>query len=287
MSHKILVAVAFLPLAAFGSSDDDTWWQYEDHETSRRTFALTGADARKLLVDNISGAIHVTGGGGSQIQMTVEKRIRARSNEAMAEAKRDVKLDISQQGNFVRLYVDGPFRNSNGGMNYRGDDYYGYHVYFEYDLQVPAETELTLKTLNSAIDVKKTSGDFDVHTLNGRIDMEDIAGSGSANTLNGPVNISFSRNPAKSSSFHTLNGKIDVYFQPKLDADLQFQTLNGGVWSDFDVAPLPPAGSTENGRWKFVYRSNNRQQRARVGNGGPELSFHTLNGPIRLHSKAI
>ena len=65
----------------------------------------------------------------------------------MAEAKRDVKLDMSQQGNFVRLYVDGPFR-SNNGVNYRGDNYYGYRVVFDYDIQVPVGTELVLKTIN-------------------------------------------------------------------------------------------------------------------------------------------
>jgi hypothetical protein len=35
-----------------------------------------------------------------------------------------------------------------------------------------------------------------------------------------------------------------------------------------------------------VYRSD-RQTTGRVGKGGPELSFDTLNGNIRLHSKAI
>jgi hypothetical protein len=160
-------------------------------------------------------------------------------------------------------------------------------VYFEYDLQVPADTELSLKTLNSRIDVRKTSGDFDVHTLNGRIDMQEIAGSGSAKTLNGGVNVTFSRNPSKPSSFQTLNGPIEVYFQPKLNADLSLRTFNGGIWSDFDVTPLPPAGSAESGRWKFIYRSNDHNTRARAGSGGPELSFQTHNGSIRIHSKAI
>jgi hypothetical protein len=282
-----MILPALLAVAAGAYAADESRWRYEDHETMQRNFTLnSGSDPKKLLVDNISGEIHVTGYTGSEIRMTATRRNRAESQAALDEAKRDVKLDISQQGNFVRLYVDGPFRNGNG-INYRGDDYYGYHVYFEYELQVPMETELILKTLNSAIDVKKSSGDFDVHTLNGRIDMSEISGSGSANTLNGKMTVAFTKNPAKASKFHTLNGSIDVYFQPGLNADLQFQTLNGGVWSDFDVSPLPSPGvASQNGNWKFVYRSD-RNQRARVGNGGPELSFNTLNGPIRLHSKAL
>src|SRR5207302_1655226 len=112
-------------------------WQYEDKEEIQRSFSFTGADPHKLLVDNISGFIHVTGYSGVQVQVSVAKHIGADANAAILEAKRDVKLDMSQQGNFVRLYVDGPFRNTNGnGTNYRGDDYYGYRVTFDYEIQV-------------------------------------------------------------------------------------------------------------------------------------------------------
>jgi len=264
-------------------------WRVEDKENIQRTFNVSsGSGTQKLLVDNISGYIHVTGYAGRDIQLTAVKQIGADSNEALAEARRDVKLDISQQGNFVRLYVDGPFR-SNNGTNYRGDDYYGYRVYFDYDIQVPFATELVLKTLNDGtIEVKKTSGDYDINGLNGGIEMEEISGTGFVKTLNGPLKVSFAKNPSKSSEFRTLNGKMDIYFQPGLNADLNLQTLNGGVYTDFDIVsrPTQPAGGeTVNGR--FIYRSNGRDMAARAGKGGPELSFHALNGPIRLHSKSF
>jgi hypothetical protein len=164
-----------------------------------------GAAARKLLVDNIHGFVHVTGAAGSQVQVSIEKHIYADSSEAMAEAKRDVKMDMSQQGNFVRLYEDGPFRTSNG-TNYRGESYYGYRVVFDFEVQVPFDTELVLKALNNGILVKKTTGDYDIHGLNGGIEMEDVAGSGLVSTLNGKVKVTFSKNPAKATQFKTLNG---------------------------------------------------------------------------------
>src|SRR5215510_12960410 len=83
----------------------DRDWKLDDKETIRRTLDLTGgSNGKKLLVDNVTGFVHVTGYGGSQVQAVVEKHIYAASNEALAEAKRDVKLDISQQGNFARFY---------------------------------------------------------------------------------------------------------------------------------------------------------------------------------------
>ena len=169
MRGTLILMMAALPLAANGW-DDDHRWKVDEKETIRRTFdAAVGSGGRKLLVDNIHGFIHVTGTSGSQVQVSIEKHIYADSNEAMAEAKRDVKMDMSQQGNFVRLYEDGPFRSANG-TNYRGDNYYGYRVVFDFEVQVPYDTELVLKGVNHGdIQVKKTTGDYDIHGLNGGI----------------------------------------------------------------------------------------------------------------------
>ena len=285
MSSSLILILAALPLAA-GGWDDDHHWKLDEKETIRRTFdTAAGSGARKLLVDNIHGFVHVTGAGGSQVQVSIEKHIYADSSEAMAEAKRDVKMDMSQQGNFVRLYEDGPFRSANG-TNYRGESYYGYRVVFEFEVQVPFDTELDLKALNNGIVVKKTTGDYNVHGLNGGIEMEDVAGSGLVSTLNGKVKVTFSKNPAKASQFKTLNGSVDVWFQNGLNADLKFKKLNGGIYTDFEVTALPQTVAGDASGGKFVYRSD-RKMAGRAGKGGPELTFDTLNGSIRLHSKTI
>jgi len=287
MKPLLLTGLALLSCALTARADDRNW-RIDERETIRKTFDVpAGAGPCKLLVDNINGFIHVTGAAGSQVQVSVEKEIRAWSNDAAAEAKRDVKLDMSQQGNFVRLYADGPFRGNNG-TNYRGDDYYGYRVVFDYEIQVPPDTELVLKDINGgAIQVKRTTGDYDIHGLNGGIDMQEVSGSGNIQTLNGSLNVAFSRNPQRETHFKSLNGRIDVHFQPPLDADLHFKTFNGAVYTDFDLTSLPiPAGSMENRDGKFVYRSN-RSMAGRAGKGGPLLDFDAFNGAIRLHSKAI
>ena len=287
MRAALILMLAALPLAAAGGWDDDHRWKLDEKEPIRRTFAAAGGSGpRKLLVDNIQGFVHVTGTGGSQVQVSIEKHIYADSSEAMAEAKRDIKMDMSQQGNFVRLYEDGPFRTANG-TNYRGESYYGYRVVFDCDVQVPYDTLLVLKTVNHGdIQVKKTTGDYDIHGLNGGIEMADVSGSGLVSTLNGKVKVTFSRNPSKATQFKTLNGSVDVYFQNGLNADLKFKKLNGGIYTDFEVTALPQtvAGGSSNG--KFVYRSG-RTMAGRAGKGGPELSFDTLNGSIRLHSRTI
>jgi hypothetical protein len=265
---------------------DNRDWKLDDKEAIHRSFDLTGGGPHKLLIDNVHGFVHVTGTSGSKVEISIEKHIHADSNEAVAEAKRDVKMDLSQQANFVRCYEDGPFRSGNG-MNYRGDEYYGYRVEFDFEVQVPVDTELVLKTVNGGdIEVKNTTGDYDIHGLNGGIQMDRVSGAGAVHTLNGNVKVTFARNPSKPTVFKTLNGTVDVYFQKDLNADLHFKKLNGAIYTDFDVTSLPvtATGSTENG--KFVYRSSGKMA-VRAGRGGPELSFETLNGSIRLHTNAL
>jgi hypothetical protein len=283
---KYTIGIIALTLTCSAYARDDRDWRIDEKESIQKTFSTTGSGGRKLLVDDISGYIHITGHSGSEVRVTIEKHILANYNEAVAEAKRDVKMDMSQQGNFVRLYEDGPFRTANG-TNYRGDDYYGYRVVWNMDIEVPTDTELVVKSVNHGdIVIKKTTGDYDIHGLNGGIDMEDVAGSGLVSTLNGKVKVIYSRNPVKATNFHTLNGTVDVYFQNSPDADLHFKKLNGEIYTDFELTLLPESGSSDSRNARWVYRSN-REIAGRAGKGGPKLSFETLNGHIRLHSKNL
>jgi len=286
MRQTAWLLAAVLPLAAYAQRGDRDW-RIDEKDTIRKTFNVTGGSGeKKLLVDNVHGYVHVTGYSGSEVRVNVEQHILADSREAVAEAKRDVKLDLSQQGNFVRLYEDGPFRSGNG-TNYRGDDYYGYRVIYDFDIEVPSDIELVLKTVNHGdIVVKKTTGDYDIRGLNGGIEMDEVSGSGSVHTLNGKVKVTYTRNPTKSTDFKTLNGTVDVYFHNTPDADMHFRKLNGGIYTDFELTMLPEKGSSSESGGRWIYRSD-RSISGRAGKGGPELSFETLNGSIRLHTTTL
>jgi hypothetical protein len=279
------IAIATLglaPVLALASHWDD-WrdWRYSEKETIQKSFDVShSSEAKRLLVDNQHGYIHINGYNGSEIRVTIHKEVRGRTQSALDEGKREARLDISQQGNYVRFYDDGPWRHRD-----RGDDYYGYLANYDYDVEVPAATELNIKGFNDKIEVKATDGPFDIHGFNGGIDMQDISGSGTVQTFNGEMKVAFRRNPEHDSTFKTFNGSIDAYFRPDFNADLHFKTFHGGVFSDFDVAPLPTTiAAGQNLNTKFVYRSTSGGG-ARVGKGGPVLHFEGFNGSIRLHTK--
>jgi hypothetical protein len=284
MKRLLILTIALGPLRAQHHHDDSLNWKYNDQETIHRSFTVAGAD-RKLTIDNVSGYIHITGTDGSQVEVNVVRHNRAESQDKLETAKRQVKLQISQQGNTVDIFEDGPFRNSNDGINYRGDDHYGYVAVFDYDVQVPRDIELVLKDFNHGdIDVKATSGKFTVREFNGGIVMDQVAGAGNIRSFNGPVKVTFVGNPERDLDVETFNGAVDLYFPPGLNADLRFKTFNGGVYSDFEVMAVPVSASGRIDRARYVYRSG-RDGSGRIGKGGPSLSFKTFNGPIRLHAK--
>jgi hypothetical protein len=268
--------------AAGDDNDSDSNLRLQEKETIRKSFNLT-ADHKILEIDNVFGSIEVTGGEGNQVQLVVNKTISAESKDRMEAAKKEVTLDITDQPDFLKFYVNGPFRcNCNDGCEgNRGDR--GYRVKMDFQLQVPRNIEVKLKTVNSGhVNVQNVTGNFSVHNVNGGIEMLNVAGSGLAKTVNGPVKVTFRENPRENSDFATINGNVELYFVHGLSGDFRFKTMNGHVFSDFDMTSLPaqPVNAEQRGT-KFVYRSD-RFTGGRIGSGGPEIKAENLNGDIRV-----
>lgn len=258
----------------------------ERHETIDRTFTLNSQGQARLLIDNVNGGIKVTGGTGRTIKVRAERLTRARNNEKADVAQREVKLDIDQQGNEVRMYVDGPFRAPDGIHN-RGWDYNGYSVQFDYEVQVPRDIDLVVKTVNSgSIVVDNVRGEFKIQHVNGPITLTRLAGAGSVETVNGPVTAEMDV-PRAATSFKTLNGKVEVRFPANLSADIKVKNRwNGAIYTDFEIKPLPSLPvRVEQVDSKMRYHVNEFAA-FRVGAGGPELSFETFNGTIRILSQS-
>jgi hypothetical protein len=284
-----LMMCAPAPGAAAHSSH--TAWSESKENSVQRTFSLAGpASGRSLTVDNFEGAVVVTGHPGTEVNLVVRQLYQGRSQEKLAAAEREVKLDVTQTGNHLELFVDGPFRSKNrdGGIDFNGWDRLGYEARFDFELQVPADLDVVLRTVNGGdVRVSGVHGRFEVANVNGAIEMTDVAGAGTARTVNGAVRVGFARNPAGNCAFHTINGKLDIGFKPGLAADLTFKTINGEVYSDFPYTYQPlPAAQAEHRQGKFVYRSHGGFA-VRIAGGGPEMAFSTINGDILIRNQDL
>jgi hypothetical protein len=254
-------------------------------ETIQRTFA-----APKILdVDNISGSVHVIGYNGSQVQLTAVRTNEADTQELLDKAAKEVTLKTEEKDGELMIYPDGPFRDRNppfrGSHDHDGNP--GYRFTFEMTIKVPAALNLNVRNINrGGITIEDVRGHFDIQGINGGVDMKGIDGDGDVRSVNGQLHVAFSKNPTRPCTFKTVNGAVEVRFQPGLSADLQYKTLHGGIYTDFglNATPTAVAAQAEQKNGKFVYRSHGYSS-GRVGQGGPQLSFETINGEIRILTK--
>jgi len=281
--EKIAIAVTALALAA-------TLVNARDRRVmAREPFQHTFSNDKTLDIDNISGTIRVIGDDQRTIRVEGERVTRAEDQQGVDHAKRDVVLDINEKDSTAQLYVNGPFRHDrsddNHGFHTHWDDH-DYEVEYNFTVHVPRDTALRLHSVNGEIKAEETRGKFDVSGVNGAVSMTNVAGYGDLHTVNGQVKISFREAPKQDCSFRTVNGGIEASFPPNLAADLRLKTMNGAAFTDFETTLALPKTSdaVERSNGKFVYRPG-RAQVVRVAAGGPELSFDTLNGTIRIQKE--
>jgi hypothetical protein len=263
-------------------NDEPSLTEHEQ-EKIEKTFAMpAGVGRRTLEVDNVWGSIEVVGTASDKAQLTVNKSIRAESKGKIEQARKDVTLDITQQTEGLKVYVNGPFRCACHDCS-RSRESKGYIVKMDFQVQVPRDIDIKIKTVNEGrVSVRDINGSFLVRNVNGDIEIRNIAGSGTARTVNGPVKVSFRQNPREASDFQTVNGSIELAFARDLSADFRFKTFNGGIYSDFPVTGLPVQGMQEEHHGSKVIFRADRYTGARINAGGPQIKVENLNGDIRI-----
>ena len=257
-----------------------------EHETAiNRTLRFTGAGERTLDVRTINGSIRVLASTDANVHVEARRRTRAESEADRLQADSEVTFDILENAGTVGAIVREPDGLTCGEPGSRRDRRRPrYSVTVDVTVRVPSGTRLRLCSINGGeVRVNQTAGDFAINNVNGPITMDAVRGSGTAHTVNGAVAISFTESPRAASSFKTLNGDVTVTFPPDFSADLALKTFNGGVFTDFDVEALPQRAAVpvERRNGKTVYRSN-EFTRVRAGSGGPEITFETFNGDVRV-----
>lgn len=273
MKHLFLVLILPAALAAV-----------EEKETTQQTYPA----AARLEIKNINGAVRVTGSQRNDFQVTIHKRIEAKSQEALQQAKREVRVDVDSSSARLKLCVAGPWNDcldDRKGGGCRGDCSRDYSVSYEFVVEAPMQVAADLKSVNGGVRARNLSGAVAARTVNGGVTLEEVGSASVAHTVNGAVKISVTQSPAEGLDAKTVNGSIDVAFPRALNARLRFKTLHGDVFTNFpatSMASQPMERETKNG--KTVFRAD-RSFAVQVGSGGPEHRFETLNGSIEIRER--
>lgn len=288
-THRVMALLAACGLAACAAGAKTL---VRDQQTTTKRLRIGAGAPRTVDARTISGSVRVTGDGGSDVRLEAVTTVEAEDEDALREGFRNVVIDAQEQGTTVSVIVRDEGQTGCGervdGFDRRPAwwDRRRYSSSTALTLQVPRDVRVRVCTVNGGeAFVGGTTGEFDVSNVNGKIVLRDVRGSGRATTVNGGIDAVFAESPRAESQFKTVNGDIAATFPASLAADLHLKTFNGGLFTDFETTalalkPLPAAGRRDGS--PRVRSPQRGFTDVRVAAGGPELTFDTLNGDVRI-----
>ncbi|HKG92389.1 MAG TPA: DUF4097 family beta strand repeat-containing protein [Gemmatimonadaceae bacterium] len=252
-------ALAPAPAAAQGRQRDENAFTWEGRVDQ-------GA---WVIVKNMNGAIRVEAATGDKVEVTASKSWRRGDpDDVRIESKRigpdDKDVLICALWNEESRCSRESYHSSNGGNGRRSND-----TEVIFTVRVPKGVRVQLATVNGGVDVAGVTSEVRAGTVNGGVDVETSSGPVSANTVNGDIRVRMDRiGGDEDLSYNTVNGSITVYLPEQIDADIEMTTVNGSLSADYPIT--------------LVGRINPRHIRARIGQGGRQMEFRTVNGSVRL-----
>ena len=246
--------------------------QSRTQDSAGADFRWSGAVAQGawVRVNNINGSVIVEQGTGSQVEITATKRARRGDPD-------DVRIEVVRAGAgdgdvvVCALWSDRATCNERGSNNSYNSDEHDDHrgdVSVEFRVKLPAGVRINANTVNGRVRVDGATSEVVVNTVNGGIDATSSAGPVRASSVNGSIEVRMTQLGTGNLEYATVNGSMRIHLPANLNADVELSTVNGSLESDF---PMTVQG-----------RMDRRNMRARIGNGGPRLSFRTVNGSVSL-----
>lgn len=229
-----------------------------DQEVFEKAYSMEGVS--KISVENVNGSIEATAWDKPYFKVRAVKK--AEGSRA-AETLRLTEIRIQKVGAEIRVETVNPKRRRLFGFL----DFGGSNAHVDYELQIPAKTDVRFETCNGKLAASGFSGTISGDAVNGSIELAGIAGPTSANTVNGSVRLAFA-GPLHKTRIETVNGSIDVAFDKTSSVRYDLETVNGHIEGNFEM-PVEGKFGPKEARGSY--------------NGGTEpLHCETVNGTIRL-----
>ncbi len=248
----------------------------QDKEIDLFTIPLSNpGQSGKLVLDQISGSITVTGYEGKEViaKVSVSGDKKSSNNEKNGMKRiGNSGLNISgeEKGNEVRIQNEMWSRKA------------------DFEIKVPYNFALKLSTVNDGdILVQGVTGDLEINNVNGAISLLNVEGAVIAYTTNGPVKVDFKKmGNMTDMAFSSFNGNVEVTFPSGIKANVKAKSDMGDVYTDFDMALSENKPEMDKKQTSGSYKVKLEQWvRGKINGGGPELLFKTFNGDILIKSK--
>jgi hypothetical protein len=253
-----LVALLAAPALAQRNRDRDRDRDRDDQdlgprqtETFDRTLALTAGGTVRLKT--FSGRVTIVGTSGGQVVIHAVRR-------APAERLRDIQLDVQQQGNTIEIDANHQL------VEHRNNNV----VETDFDIQVPSQTKLDLRTFSAPLSVTGVRGDLTADGFSSEIRLIDVGGGPlHVKTFSGEVTVEARAwTEGNDLSVNTFSGGVTLRLPDSARGDLSFDTFSGRFNSD-----LPVTLST----------SSRRNFRGALNGGGnADFRFKTFSGDVSI-----
>ena len=238
--------------------------------------AFPAGKGATLMLSNVSGNIQVTTGTGERIEVEALKHAWGQNLEQAKQRLADALIETYATGNRVELRVESGDRRDARGVD------------IEFNIKVPADTSVDLRTVSGDVRVVNVKGEVRVQGVSGNVALEGTARLAAAKTVSGGITITNAGSDALSLS--TVNG--DLLVQTLSSRALDVNTVNGDIritgWSgdratirsldgDLDLQTSLVKG----GRYEIESHSGDINL-SLPEQPGFELEAHTFNGRIRV-----
>jgi DUF4097 and DUF4098 domain-containing protein YvlB len=196
---------------------DDDRGQPRETETVDRTVSLQPGGTVRLKT--FSGRVNITGTGGNQV---IIKAVRRATRQRLDE----IKLEVTQSGNAVDIDANHRLverRNNNV-------------VSTDFDIQVPSQVKLDLKTFSAPITVTGVAGDAVIDGFSGEIKLSDVSGPTRVKTFSGPVTLQpRSWTDGDDLNVNTFSGDVTLHLPGNARGRIDFNSFSGTFQSDLPV----------------------------------------------------
>ena len=247
----------------------------EATEPFTRSFPVT--KAATLMLSNIAGNIQITPGAADKIEVEAMKHAWGPNPEQAKQRLPDALIESYATGNRVEVRVEHGERRDGRGIE------------IEFNVKVPADATIDLRTVSGDIRVTNVKGEVRVQGISGNLSLEGTARLAAVKTVSGGITIN-NAGADGSLSLSTVNG--DLLIQTLNTRALDVNTVNGDVkisgWSgdramirtldgDLDLQTSLVKG----GRYEIESHSGSINL-SLPEQPGFELEANTFNGRIRI-----
>jgi Toastrack DUF4097 len=252
----LAVAIAAIGLAACDVviSSLDLKGRAEDQWTRSYPIAANG----EVEIVDTNGGIDVTGGAGTQVEVTAERKAKGMTDEDARKLLGQLQAVEEVSANRVHLEMKAPVGESG-------------HLEVTYHVKVPSGVSVRLRTTNGGIKIATVAGGANVDVTNGTIRGTDLGGAVEAVSVNGSVRLELRDVAPGGIRAETVNGSVDLSIPASAKADVDARCLNGRI--SVDGLTLESQDSTR------------RHVAGRLNGGGPKVALDTTNGSVKITGK--